>query len=823
MTLNGFVRVVGVLCVWAAVAGADNVLVADFESEEVVGRWLSRFPQKDRRTVDFGWSTAHASRGKGSLRIDFPKHEPDMPTWQIVQGDIDRKGFTVFDWSGHDTLSMDIYNPHDSERYLRFSFEDIDRKRYGARGYLQPGWNRVRFSIDAMREDGLKTQQMNTIWFVLHVPKEQTTVFVDNIQLEDLTQARLSLIEGQLDILQRCASWLDANERQNIVAKVRELSERLDRDKGDPDKVADVQQQCAALLDTYRDPVTSVLFDAGMGLYPAQPKQTSIVPMVDGKPVRTAFGSANPNTVSGRFDRLAGQAALQSRLKEYNAGPLVVGVQNDYDPAKLVYRPQVFDESLGGKVELYAAAGEAESACLMLIPTAGPLSGVTWSAGALSQPGNDTPVIPAHHVQVQPLGYRQASPLEPAQAWIIRHDIDKVDIPGDAQQALWVTIRAPGNAAAGTYEGTITIRAEGIEPVHVRVEYTVWPFALPETIHMPVVCNYVLSEQADALVMQYRVNASGIYTWPGPSKIEQIRRWVRGGSRQVNLMRISKFALKSSFVRDENGRMTVADTEVKQNILKRLGNIVPQLKEEGLLDYCYVYGFDEPGSGLITAMEDIYGEIKEQFGLKTMFCTLNPVWEQHPRIHNVDRWSVQANYLTPERARAIRDQGIEVWGHNQHQGFPIGRMQYWSAYRLGLDGMLQYGLRAGGPVHDPMSFPVEAGPVGGVMLRVDNKERHYNGTTGYATLEFAQWRDGSEDVEYLVLLQQLIDTAKGLAPTDVPQLLGEAAYWVNVPDYIAPPYHDRTSPDWEPLTANHIRYVRHRLAELIVELGRLVD
>jgi hypothetical protein len=52
-------------------------------------------------------------------------------------------------------------------------------------------------------------------------------------------------------------------------------------------------------------------------------------------------------------------------------------------------------------------------------------------------------------------------------------------------QAVWVDVYVPLGTPAGTYQGTLTVRATGETPVGVPVTLTVWAFDLPSTSSLP--------------------------------------------------------------------------------------------------------------------------------------------------------------------------------------------------------------------------------------------------------------------------------------------------------------------------------------------------
>jgi len=60
------------------------------------------------------------------------------------------------------------------------------------------------------------------------------------------------------------------------------------------------------------------------------------------------------------------------------------------------------------------------------------------------------------------------------------------DLPAGRTQPLWFEIYAPENAAPGEYTGTIHIEAEGMAAKEIPFKATVWDFVLPRTRHLNV-------------------------------------------------------------------------------------------------------------------------------------------------------------------------------------------------------------------------------------------------------------------------------------------------------------------------------------------------
>ena len=70
-------------------------------------------------------------------------------------------------------------------------------------------------------------------------------------------------------------------------------------------------------------------------------------------------------------------------------------------------------------------------------------------------------------------------------------------------QPIWVTVRVPEDQAAGEYEGVLTIKAEGVEPVAVPVRLKVCEWTLPKPIDYTTHVDFI--ESPESVAMRYEL------------------------------------------------------------------------------------------------------------------------------------------------------------------------------------------------------------------------------------------------------------------------------------------------------------------------------
>ncbi|MFW6107621.1 MAG: glycoside hydrolase domain-containing protein [bacterium] len=137
------------------------------------------------------------------------------------------------------------------------------------------------------------------------------------------------------------------------------------------------------------------------------------------------------------------------------------------------------------------------------------IAGLKVAVSELAQ--DDGPALPAEAVRL-----RYGRPAKPSESWRPAHLFDGLDeaIPSTipvykgrkanedagAVAPIWLTVRVPKDARAGTYKGEVTVRAKGLEPTRIPVRFTVYGWTLPDPIdwrvrHLNVLSPYSLAKR----------------------------------------------------------------------------------------------------------------------------------------------------------------------------------------------------------------------------------------------------------------------------------------------------------------------------------------
>ncbi len=279
--------------------------------------------------------------------------------------------------------------------------------------------------------------------------------------------------------------------------------------------------------------------------------------------------------------------------------------------------------------------------------------------------------------------------------------------------------------------------------------------------------------------------------------------------------------------------------------------LTAHLRERGWLKKAYVYWFDEPEASDYPFVRRVNERLKQVAPDLKRMLTEQP---EQPLIGAVDLWCPLTAFVSPEAIRARRQAGEEVWWYVctgprapfatlfiDHPGTEM-RLWLWQTWQYGVQGILiwqttwwhnefAYPDRLQDPWQDPMSYVWDASLKPGTRLFWGNGDgrllypprRDPNTATEpliddpIPSIRWECLRDGAEDYEYFVLLQQLCERySKQPAPTGSPskRVLEEARALLQVPPEISKSMTEFTR-DPRPILRH-----RDRLARMIERLSK---
>ena len=551
------------------------------------------------------------------------------------------------------------------------------------------------------------------------------------------------------------------------------------------------------------------------------------------------------------------------------------------------YKPAAYDGPIGQPMRIAAARREIEPFLILIIAGEKPAAEVQVVLPELVHIAGSTKIGP-EHIEVAPLAYvkretRGSTDLSMAggtamlggdtsayEARILRRDVRTFDVPAGCQQSVWVNVEVPADAEAGLYRGELVVRS-GETTKRIPVELKVYRFALPEIPSMPGYTkwspysydpqrstppyNYTQEDidRVARFMIRYRWRVGRIYqklndSVPLPD-VETVRRWKQWGGRDINLLRVDVSNQgKGQLTTDPKTGKLVFNESHLTHLWELLDGRVRRIKQAGLMDVCYLYGFDELPRQQVSVISDTFGRIKQRYGdVKTMAVGAHP-WTalDEPELRNVDVMGYTTRLLRPELRDLHHSRGEQIiWYNISRVALVPARVQFWATYKDKLDGVLFHNMGWGGTVkrvaHE--KFPV--------IDKADRAPMHYLPDGPASTTILEMWREGLEDVDYLDLLGQERARVRVLVegkeiPKQVKKLLNQAEYYGTVPDSITQGKmaEARIYQTYYPMRSTlgrtecdsieavliakqqtdsmaHVMYVRNRIAELIEKLSAI--
>lgn len=398
--------------------------------------------------------------------------------------------------------------------------------------------------------------------------------------------------------------------------------------------------------------------------------------------------------------------------------------------------------------------------------------------------------------------YKKTDLIRPAPARFPDYlaEQDETTVEKDKYKSVFLTVKIPRDADAGTYTGSITAKTnEGDKSLPLRL--TVYPLTLPDERHLMVTEWYTTGRfqkfhGIDSSDPEQFYQMLGVYA----SNMAEHRQNVfrvsldlissklsEDGKLKFDFSRFDKWAqifwdtgrmnlLETGFVatfgqggwssreivlrdfrveKESTSRMiTVPGKEFLPQFLPALEN---HLREKGWLDKTVFHIADEPSNHNVTSWREASQFVHEHApalrridAIETTHC-FNRLEIWVPKLDYLATW-----YDTYEKAR---QQGCELWFYtvgifqkgsypNKTVDVPLieSRILHWLNYRFGLKGYLHWGFNSW--TDDPFNAPGEHRGDGWHVY--PKKDGLIN------SLRWEQMRNGIQDYEYLWMLENKI-------------------------------------------------------------------
>jgi hypothetical protein len=723
--------------------------VAGFEDEDDLRCWQAN-------GITARLTAAARLGGTRAAELVFPAYQPGAPRWPSYQARYGERALPLRDWSGYSRFCFEARNPGKDEAPLKLCFRDLA----GAQATVPatvPARGRLAFAAP-LGDLGLDLSRVVQVDLFMSEPAAAHTVWVDDLRLEAAPFAPADRLSDRLDHAGQDATTCAATELATAYRQTREV--------------------VAAMRAGFTQKPTF----GGARLL--------------------AEGVVAATRQTDRLDRDLQVARLLAATRSRVASA-AFGVGLADSMTKVMIREQPLTGVLPAeRVELELARNEWESFQIVVTGAAQALARVRVEPGTFRHAAS-AQELPAGVITSSLVGFVQTRkppyPVPYVGWWpdpILDFQTESALQPGEVVP-FWVRVHLPKDAAAGRYEGTVVVRAEGCAEVAVPVILRVFDFTLPDLSFLPTACSFYDNikalwgkemsadeyqrrlTEATGFLARYKIGLDHIYRQPkeDPAALDLPVAQLRLLKERGLLRRFMIF-----HVATPREVTSVDHPAVQKTIdlcLRNLEYWVPRLQQEGLLEFAYLYGYDEVPAPVFPVIAKVFGAIKDAYPAIPLMTTAydDSFGLKTGLAGKVDWWVPLTPKFAPERVAEARAHGMDVWWYicigpkhpycNWLIEYPaiearllMGAMT--AKYRPG--GFLYYALTrwpvnkaplTQGPYTDwdPMSFKDNNGD-GSLFCA---------GPTGLlATVRAENFRDGMEDNDYFVLLRQLAERAGAL-------------------------------------------------------------
>jgi len=722
--------------------------IAGFEDEKELAGWQAN-------AVTARLTRKAGLEGHGALELVFPAYRKGAPRWPSYQARYLERSLPARDWSGYERLCLDLRNPGRSDAPLAVYLKD----QSGASAKVPatiPARGRLAFSapLRGMALDRARIVQMD---LCMTEPAQEYTVWVDAIRLEG-----------------------------EPLAAADRLLKRLDEAVRD----ATVFEPDGALPRRYRQ-TREVVANLRTG-FAAQPTFGAVQVLAEA----TAAAARQADALDRELLAWRLLAATRSRVAGARFG---VGIANS------MVKVPIRDQPLVGvvapdAVTVELARNEWESFQVVVLGASEPLTRVRVVPGEFRHESGGA-LLPAGAVSSSLVGFvkTEKPPYEvPYVGWwpdpILDFQQESAVAPGEAVP-FWIRVHVPGEALPGRYAGSVTVQAADAPAVTVPVTLRVFDFALPDLSFLPTACSFYdnikalwgqgmgddeyqrrLTAAAEFLA-RYKIDLDHIYRQPkdDPAALDLPVAQLRLLKERGLLRRFMIFHVATPReVTDVN------DPAVQKTIDRCLRNLeywVPRLQADGLLEYAYLYGYDEVPARTFPVIAKVFGAIKAAYPQMPLATTAydDSFGLSTGLAGKVDWWVPLTPKYDPERVAAARAKGMDVWWYiciGPKHPYCNWLIEYPAIEARLLMGAMTAKYRPGGFLYYALTrWPVNKAPISqGPYTDWDPRSYKDNNGDGslfcagpdglLATVRAENFRDGMEDNDYFVILRQLIAQAE---------------------------------------------------------------
>jgi len=745
-------KLVAVLVCLAVGLGAATPLF-DFETEAEAKAWKLRTPSDG-----LARSNMYASSGQYSLCFSTPAYKKGMEQWPAFEA-----GPPLRDWRGYDRLVIDIVNPSAEAPFLSFICSDSKVPfREGLRFSLPlPVRGFRRFVIPL---SGFPKKVDRSDIAILHIfsqrPTQDMSVFVDNIVLlrkGEKPPEPEDALAGQLATMY----LLTAPGRQAFLAKC--SAQFISGTEAPQPAVTQAVRRELAKLGKIHDRLSAELRAPGLTLA-----------RFDG--IREEFEEQ-----PARIARKVAELVFASDFAKLGLPGDAMAVGFATSMKKILPKDMPFQATVARATSLSLARRETESFQVLVMPRGGKkLTGVQVSVGALKTAAGKA--FPAAGVSCEVMGYVKTEKKPPyAVSYVgwwpdpILDFLGPVEIEPDVVQSFWIRVRTSKDQPAGTYQGQLTVSCAGQPPLAFGLTVQVRDFTLPAHTPLPTAVSFAARKRqmggeedwgtmklryADFLA-DYYIDYDSLYRKGAPD-FEIIDHLHKQG-------RLVAFNLGNVFNAGIKGK------DVAKAVAATVARIRPayeKAKARGLLEYAYIYGFDERGKDQFPLLEQCAQALRKAFPeVLLMTTSYDHSFGLESCVKTIDAWCPLTPKFDMAKAEQVRAAGKSVWWYiccspkNPYANWFVESDAIESRLLMGAmtakyrpDGFLYYALSIWN-----RNKPIESGPftdwnpVSWTTYHGDGS-LFCSGPDGkpVPTIRLENYRDGMEDFAYACILEECI-------------------------------------------------------------------
>ena len=744
---------------------AGSLLLDGFEDETALEKW-------SLTEVQAQISSSHTTQGSKSAILYFSERQPGGP-WPTALLRLDRDVLPGNDWIAYQRLLFDVANTSDQVIELRAGLRDSTGRVASGTFSIGPHssttceipvehvYKKVQPVYMGRGEKHVRDIVRILDFYVLLIAED--SICLDNVRLvaDELEIESTALLDdpfglGRVTVsceLNRAAQCdvkvFDSSDR--LVARHVERTDRLDWRWEDRDELSTmlpgIYRVKLAATDVKWAPDSPLKRE--LGAFQIIPEQSApeIVAWYEPSTRKVMLHSRpeNPGMVI-RWEQ------IKSGSREIE--PLRIEMaRNEYEGAQVVFLSR--SETARVSFELEALKNEKSG-------TAFPLEG-----SSICQVGYLKTEDPVYY-EVDFLGWWPDALLHTEQMYV--H-------PGECMP-VWINLKTAKNTPAGLYRLRLAVWKNGERAGYLPLEVRVYDAVIPTettirtafTFSDDLVSEIHGGKLPDGMLRKYhqfladhRLNVDNIYR-SAPPDLEIVEYFHSKG--QLNAFNLKYIG----------GRIDAKDRIDNERYLQSLAETfdpyVENLREKGLVDKAYFYGFDEIGGEMYDVVKRVYRFLKKRYPeIPTMTTGRDASFGIDSGLEEeVDIWVPLTPVYDLERAELTRKRGKEVWWYicispphpyaNWFVEYPAiePRLLWWMTYQQKVPGFLYYftNLRHGQEE----------------LMRVDGHNKAnwnpaswrtangdgcfiYSGPDGpISTIRFENIRDGIEDTELLFLLEK---------------------------------------------------------------------